>query len=270
MTQILTPGAVFEAMQTAKAGATGFQTNFFPVQTKLQCWIDHAELFAEQRNGASFFFRKDREFWRLYFCAASGAALQRELAAAPWLKTERLMTDLVGNQESLAALCPVLEAANFRRYTVLQRMTRPGRLESATADSGVDYAAEADCHEIAKVIENSFDHYSEQLPAIYEIESAIRNRQILVAKRDSRVAGLLFFETQGFASVIRFWVVTEEYRSLRVGSALMQHYLKTHAAIRRFTLWVNANNEDAIGKYRRYGYVPDGLMDCVLAGELIC
>jgi ribosomal protein S18 acetylase RimI-like enzyme len=268
MTPIRMVGEVLEVMQKAKAGATNFQTNFFLVQTKLQGWIDHAELFSDQRAGVAFFFRKDRDFWRLYFCAASEAALQQELASAPWLKTERLMTDLVGNKDLLDALCPALEAANFRRYAQLQRMARPGRPESA-ADSGVDYAVASDCRDIVELIENSFDRYGEQLPARYEIESAIWNRQILVVRRDGRLAGLLFFETQGFASVIRFWVVAEKYRSFRVGSALMQHYLTTHAAIRRFTLWVNVNNAGAIRKYRHFGYAPDGLMDCVLAGELI-
>jgi ribosomal protein S18 acetylase RimI-like enzyme len=103
----------------------------------------------------------------------------------------------------------------------------------------------------------------------YEIESAIENRQVLAARREGVLAGLLFFETQGLASTVRFWTVAEKFRDCRVGSALIQHYFQTHGAVRRFTLWVNSNNENAISKYRHYGYAPDGLVDQVLANEMI-
>ena len=45
---------------------------------------------------------------------------------------------------------------------------------------------------------------------------------MLVMKYDGALAGLLFFETQGVASTVRFWVVAEKFRARRVGSALMQ------------------------------------------------
>ena len=80
MNPIQNPGQIFDAVQKAKAGATDFCTNFFPVESKLQGWIDHGELSAELHNGAVFFFRKDRDFLHLYFCAANPAALQREIA----------------------------------------------------------------------------------------------------------------------------------------------------------------------------------------------
>jgi hypothetical protein len=49
----------------------------------------------------------------------------------------------------------------------------------------------------------------------------------------------------------------------------MQHYFKTQNSVRRFTLWVNAANENAIQKYKHYGYALDGLIDCVLANKMI-
>jgi hypothetical protein len=67
---------VFAAVQQVKAGAAAFCTNFFPVERKLQGWIDHGELLVELRDEAAFFLRKDRDFWHLYFCAASTAALE--------------------------------------------------------------------------------------------------------------------------------------------------------------------------------------------------
>ena len=204
MTPIQTPGQVFDAIQRAKAGATAFCTNFFPVESKLQGWIDHGELFAELRDGATFFFRKDRDFLHFYFCAADLAALQREIAASPGLKTERVMTDLVGNESAVNDMLPALEPAGFRRHTQLQRLARSGRSESAADSPQVGFAEKADGRAVLGLIENSFDRYGEQLPMLYEIEPAIEGRQILAARRDGELAGLLFFETQGLASTRPF------------------------------------------------------------------
>jgi len=269
MSLIQTAGQVFDAVQKAKAGATAYCTNFFPVETKLKSWIDHGEMDMELHDGAAFFFRKNRDFLHFYFCAADAMTLQREITTLSRMKTERIVTDLVGNEAALNGLLPALEPAGFRRYARLQRMARIGQPESITADQQIGFAEAADSQALLGLLEKSFDHFGEQIPMLYEIESAVENRQILVARRDRALAGLLFFETQGLASAVRFWTVAEPFRSLKIGSALMHCYLKAHAAVRRFTLWVNAGNENAIQKYRHYGYAPDGLLDHVLANEMI-
>ena len=265
MIPIQIPGQVFDAVRKAKAGATAFCTNFFPVESKLRGWIDHGELFAELRNGAAFFLRKDRDFLRLFFCAADLATLQREIAAWPDLQGERLITDLVGNESSVNDMLSALEPAGFRRHTQLQRLVRTGRSESAADSPPVGFAEKADGRAVLGLIEDAFDRYGEQLPMLYEIEQAIESRQILAARRDGELAGLLFFETQGLASTVRFWAVAEKFRDLKTGSALIRHYFKLHDSVRRFTLWVNSSNENAIRKYRHFGYAPDGLIDHVLA-----
>ncbi len=252
--------------------APAFCTNFFPVQTKLQKWIDHEELVVESRTETAFFFRRDRGFWHLYYCAASVSALQAGLVALPDLKTRPVVTDLVGDEKALGSVRPALESAGFRHYTQLQRMMRMNQSQpqaTAKPETSIGFAEAADAPAALALIESAFDHYSEQLPTPYEIKAAIENHQVLAAKHDGALAGLLFFETQGFTSAIRFWAVGEQFRDLHCGSALIRRYFDAHSAVRRFTLWVNSANENAIRKYQHYGYAPDGLLDYVLANELI-
>ena len=118
------------------------------------------------------------------------------------------------------------------------------------------YADKTDCQAIINLLECSFDRYADQLPMLYEIEAAIEARQILAVKCEGTLAALLFFETQGFTSTIRYWVVAERFRSHRFGSALIRHYFAAQSAVRRFILWVTADNENAVLKYRHYGYAP--------------
>jgi ribosomal protein S18 acetylase RimI-like enzyme len=272
MSPVRTVAEVFDAIQQAKTGASDFRTNFFPVQSKLQSWIDQGELTGTRQNGATFFFKKDRDFLHFYFCAADLPVLQRELPRLDELKSQAIVTDVVGNGPALEEMLAALRSSGFRNYARLQRMMRPAsQFEAPPADTGLEvtYAGPSDSRPILDLIESAFDRYGEQLPSLNEINSAVGARQILMIKRNEAVAGLLFFETQGVSSSVRFWVVAEKFRALRVGSALMQHYLNLHQVVRRFTLWVNTANDSAIRKYEHFGYKPDGLMDYILANSLI-
>jgi ribosomal protein S18 acetylase RimI-like enzyme len=260
---------VFDAIHETKVKASDFRTNFFPVPAKLQNWIERDELLGEVRNGVAFFFRKNLGFFRFYFCAGSLEKLQSEISMLPILKAERVATDLVGNETAVTEMLAPLEAVGFFRYAQLQRLARPAQTgEPADSNLPVVFPEKTDAPAIFELIENAFDRYGEQLPTLYEIEAAIESRQIFAVKHDGKITGLLFFETYGFNSTVRFWAVAEKFRALKIGSALMQHYFKTQNSVRRFTLWVNVQNENAIQKYKHYGYAPDGLIDCVLANKI--
>ena len=166
---------------------------------------------------------------------------------------------------ALGRLAPVFDRAGFRPYTRLQRMARIDSPSAANLDGDVNVAQKTDAAAVLNLIESAFDCLGEQLPRLYEIETAIEARQVLVARQGQELGGVLYFETQGMASTVRFWAVAERFRDRRLGSALMQHYFQIHAAVRRFSLWVNTANDNAIAKYRHYGYAPDGLLDQVFA-----
>jgi ribosomal protein S18 acetylase RimI-like enzyme len=267
MDPVRSAGEVLEAIQKVKASATAFCTNFFPVQSRLDSWVAHKELMVEAHNGVTFFLRKDRDFAHLYFSAANASAFGQELAKLPALATDKLATDLVGSEASLTELLRLAEQGGFRRHS---RLVRLARLASAVAPSfappaaEIELATESDAPEILGLIERFFDRFADQLPTLYELESAIAARQILVIKQNGEIAALLCFETQGLTSTIRYWLVAAQFHSRGFGSALIRHYFSTQPAVRRFILWVTATNENAIQKYQHYGYAPDGLVDHVL------
>jgi GNAT superfamily N-acetyltransferase len=267
MTPVRTAGAALEAIQKVKAGATAFCTNFFPIQAKLENWVAHGELFSETPDGVAFFFRRDRDFAHLYFCAENPTALGRELQQLPAMQTEKLATDLVGPEASLVDLLKLSEQAGFRRYSRLVRLARSASGSETTparSSAPVVLAAASDAPMILGLIEHSFDRFADQLPTLYEIEAAIPAHQIRTVKQNGEIAAVLYFETQGFTSTVRYWLVADQFQSRGFGSALMRHYFSSQPAVRRFILWVTAANENAIQKYQHYGYAPDGLVDHVL------
>jgi ribosomal protein S18 acetylase RimI-like enzyme len=280
MSPVKTVSQVFDAIQQAKTGASAFCTNFFPMQSKLEGWIRHDELLSEIRDGAAFFLRKDRDFWHLYFCAANMPALQRELAGLRNAQTDPIVLDLIGKETMLADLLRLFETSGFRRYARLVRLTRSSLsssegerarvtgLESPNAPE-LTFAQATDSEAISTLLGSSFDRYADQLPSPYELQDAIAHHNILTAKMNGTLAALLFSETHGLTSTVRYWAVAEQFRALRLGSILMRHYFAAQNAVRRFLLWVAASNENALQKYQHYGYAPDGLVDHVLANSLI-
>lgn len=263
-------GQVFAAIQQAKTGATEFTTNFFPVEKRLEEWIARGELSVVVQGGVVFFFRKDRDFQHLYYCAPSSSALLEAVKTLADLQTEKVALDIVGKEAGLADFLAKWEQQGFRRYTKLFRMARiAGQAEAVNDDSAVVFAEAADAPHILHLLEQEFDRYGEQIPLLYELEAAIAQKQILIARREGEVAGLLFFETQGVSSTLRFWTVGAKFRALKLGSALMRRYFATQNAVKRFVLWVAADNANAVQKYEHYGYKPDGLVDYVLANRLI-
>src|ERR1051326_7830850 len=266
---------VFAAVQQVKGSATAFITNFYPVRAKVETWIERERLNVETRNGAVFFFLKDRDFEHLYFCAADPAALERELAALPQLNSARLTLDLIGSEAAIQPQIDILQKAGFKAHSRLLRLTRTAQSGAATPapqlakGAALTIADESDSAEILKLIETCFNPLVDNFPLPYELQEAIADRQILVVKQEGKIAGALFFETQGLTSALRYWVVAESFRGQHVGSGLMQRYFKSQDGVVRFILWVSAANADALPKYEHFGYKPDGLVDQVMTSATV-
>jgi len=274
MTPVQSTAEVFEAIQRAKAGAAAFTTNLFPIEARLRTWIEHKELFCtrDENEKVVFFFRKDRDFFHLYFFSPSPAALSSALQSSPELNRECFSADIVAKEGATAELVDPFEQSGFRKYSHLARLSRVRNAAESTAlpsTTQVEFAQESDSPRIQELLEASFDRFADQLPFDYEIRSAIEHRQIFVIRQDSAVAAFLHFETQGVSSTLRFWVVGKPFRASGFGSMLVRHYFASQTAVRRFILWVNAANENALQKYAHYGYAPDGLVDHILVNSLI-
>jgi GNAT superfamily N-acetyltransferase len=263
---------ILEAFQRTKANAPAFRTNFFPVKEKLLDAVRRGRWAVVSADGTVFFLRRDRDFHHLYFSAASLAALQSALPTLAESKTIPMILDLVGEDAAAKELSTVFESAGFRtraRLMRLARMTQAVPAGSAATDRRVVLAEEHDTRSVQDLLMRSFDRYADQIPDRREIAMAALNRQVLMISDGAKPAAILYFEPRGMTSTVRYWLVDRPYRAMGYGSVLMRHYFALQCGARRFILWVRADNEDAIHKYRHYGYAPDGLSDLILMNSLI-
>ena len=178
-----------------------------------------------------------------------------------------MVLDLLGKETDLLEMANVVGRANWNPYQRLMRLALIGAPlipEGKSNEKTASAAEEQDETGIERLIEERFDPLTDQIPTADEIRTARKNGQILIWREKGRVAALLFFETTGFTSTIRYWAVGQEFESRGFGSSLLRTYLRIHATVKRFVLWVNEKNENAIQKYQRFGYQPDGLKDQIL------
>jgi len=255
---------IVEVVNRVKAGSAAFTSNFYPSPARHQAWIDHQELLVDDQESAAFFFRKDRHFLHFFFCAADQQSLTAALAALPQEEFEQLTTDVVGTVKTAELELQALRSRGFLFRTALLRLCRQAA-EAGPPDLPpgleIGFAGVEEVPAALALLEELFDPLVYQVPVLYELDAAAKARQILVVRKASRVIALLFFETQGVTSTLRFWAVSPQARSSGLGSALLRHYLQLHPAVRRFVLWVDEANQNARDKYSRFGYAPDGLID---------
>lgn len=266
---------VGSAFADAKRGPFSGCTNLYAAPEKLREWIVRSELFGERLGPATLFFRRDRDFWHLYFCAPDEESVATSLASSEVVKWEPVVLDIVGQERDVIRKVALFDSAGFRPYERLFRMARiatfgaPGEALANAKGGGTEIAGRADAPLIRDLLESCFDRHAEQLPTLYEIEAALDAGSVLVTRGASGLAGLIHFETRTMTSILRYWLVTPSYRGRGVGSRLMRRYFDLHPNIHRFLLWVLAHNSDVIAQYTGYGFAQDGLIDVVLANKLI-
>ncbi len=266
MTPLPSVAAVYEQLAEAKRVGS-MMTNFYPTPEKLQRWIAGGDLFSMTAGKVLFVLRRDRDFLHLSYIASRPAELAAALRELVESARDTLTVDVLGKEHQVHEIAEVFVAAGFHSHQVLHRMTRTTdgtSLPPATEDSEVVFAGAGDGAVLAGMLEGELDRFAEQIPDAEEMTRAAAERKILVIRSETGIEGLLFFEATGQSSLLRHWVVDGAHRDRRVGARLMRRYFAECKDVRRFTLWVISDNDNAIDRYKHYGYQQDGLIDQVL------
>lgn len=250
----------------------GFITNFFLNDFKHTLWIDKKEFSYYHINDTYFLIRNHNSISHLFFISTSLEELSESLKIYINLfikehsegKTNNLVIDIVG-KNSINDLRDTLFECGFYQYQSLHRMNRCGlfSLETEIIDD-VLYAEEEDLPTIFTYLNQFFDPLSEQLPMIEEIIMWQKENNIIVYKINNNIAGFLIFEIQGVTLYLRYWFVHPDHRDQKVGSKLFARFRQIGNKTKRQLFWVINDNENAIKRYKHYGFESENMYDYVL------
>tara|TARA_R110001583_G_scaffold58103_1_gene173432 strand:+ start:7877 stop:8698 length:822 start_codon:yes stop_codon:yes gene_type:complete len=245
----------------------GYFTNFFPNKEQIELWIKKSIFYKiDTYEGVVFFIKKNSGFNTLYFVAKSKESLNQAIDGSSSLLCETsTIVDLIGKGIELSLLSEIFKNNDFSEYTCLTRMSRIVREnEISTIDTIIELAIIEDVQEIKFLLDTYFDPFSEQIPFEEEILKWIQSDHILVKREGNMIVGFVIFDLIGVTSYLRYWFVHPEHRDKRIGSALLNKYFNFSKGCRKQIFWVINDNDNAIKRYRHYGFDMENMNDIIL------
>lgn len=240
-------------------------SNFYLDEERMAAWCRDGAFSLEQKGNTLFLVRRQRHFANVYFLSRSADALGKDWKAfAAENGKGRWILDLLGPDPIRAPLEEAFFDAGFTRLTVLQRMGRQTPADTLYPESGVEYAHPEDTFLIQALLEEYFDAETEQLPSVDEIYGWIKNGTVLVEKEKHSLLGFAIFDLRPATLHLRYWFVLPSVRGLGKGGRLLKSVLAAGAKTRRQYLWVKTDNENAIDRYRHYGFQFEAMKDVVM------
>lgn len=122
-------------------------------------------------------------------------------------------------------------------------------------------ATEKDIANTKEIFRIYFNPLTERIPKEKELAELIEANGIFVATDGEKIVGFIIFEKEGQGLHLRYWWIDPNYRGLGIGSRLMKYYEKAAEGTARQFLWVFEDNENAIKRYRHYGFEFDSTED---------
>lgn len=243
----------------------GFITNFFADPVKHGLWIEKGDCFTERVNNTLFIIKQNPSFWNVFYSATTLEALKNdiELFQSKYPVTE-MMFDLVGRDIQCQPLIELFKEKGCEVATSFVRMTRMTEPMVFTPDSSVRYASEKDLPIISQYLHEYFDERTEQIPYDEELVDYTKQGHVLVCEEGRKVAGFVVFELNATTLYLRYWFTHPDYRDRKVGSRLLRRFFEEGKNTRRQLFWVIQTNENAIKRYRHYGFKEENMYDYVM------
>ena len=243
----------------------GFITNFFPDLTKHGLWIEKEDCFIERIGNSLFIIKKSPAFWNVFYCSTTIDDLEDELKPFLTLNPDAtMMFDLLGREVQCHPLVEMFKKLGCTETTSLVRMTRMTGLMEYASDATVRYAINEDLPVISEQLHLYFDERTEQIPYNEELTDYANQKRVLVCEKDGVIAGFLIFELNATTLYLRYWFTHPDFRDEKVGSRLLRRSFYEGKDTKRQILWVISSNENAIKRYKHYGFVEENMYDYVM------
>jgi len=243
----------------------GFITNFFPDSVKHGLWIEKGCCHAERINNTLFIIKRNTSFWNVFFCSTTIDFFAKDVETfLQHYPDVTIMFDIVGRDVQCQPFVELFKAKGCHEATSLVRMTRLSAPMDYTPDDSVHYASEMDILQISQNLHQYFDERTEQIPYDEELFDYIRQGHVLVCEKEGQMIGFLVFELNATTIYLRYWFTHPDYRDQKVGSRLLRRFFEEGKKTKRQIFWVIRTNENAILRYRHYGFVEENMFDYVM------
>ncbi len=243
-------------------------SNFFPDEKRMTRWCESGTFSYVELGGSTFLMRRQEGFSSIYFLSADVESLAKDVSSLISVNgSVRMVVDVLGRNALREPMERVFKNMGFAHLTVLQRMSRRTPGIRYCAEMGIEVAKQSDAPAIHRLLTGNFIAEEEQIPCLAEVQDWIAAQSILVARSGAAndIEGFVIFDLSPAALYLRYWFVSPGARGNGVGGRLMRSMFAAGANTKRQYFWVKADNENAIKRYRHYGFEFEELKDTVFA-----
>ena len=251
--------------QVAEARKQRFITNFFLDPVKHTMWITHGDCITEKIGDTLFIIRCDKDFWNVFYSSSNQEQFIADLRELQARNPEQtMMFDIVGRDVQCQLLVESMKEAGCEEVTSLVRMTRMAEPFEYTPDSSIRKATEEDVLKISELLHAYFDAKTEQIPFDEELRDYAHQGHVLICEEHGVLAGFLIYEMNATTLYLRYWFTHPDFRDKKVGSRLLRRFFEEGRDTKRQLLWVIRSNENAIKRYKHYGFKEENMYDFVM------
>lgn len=243
----------------------GFITNFFPDPVKHALWIKKRDCLMDRVGNTLFIIKQSPSFWNVFYCSTTIDGLEADLKVFQKMNPDiTMMFDIVGRYIQCQPLVNKFKGLDCKEATSLVRMTRMTDLMDYVPDETIRYATENDLPLISQQLHQYFDERTEQIPYDEELLEYAKEKRVLVCEENGVVMGHLIFELNASTLYLRYWFTHPDYRDKKVGSRLLRRFFEEGKDTKRQLFWVIRTNENAIKRYKHYGFNEENMFDFVM------
>ncbi len=221
--------------------------------------IYQAFLPTEVNDEAIVFMDRDTDFHRLYYYAVSLSNLSDILRS---VRVSPVVVDILSKVQT-EDIEKVFYDGGFKKYAVLTRMIN-NSLRKFPRVEPLYYANEKEWQVIIDVLNIGLDRYTGHFPQQAELIDLIRDKKVIVAKKENTITGLIMYQVMGKQCHFYQWYSAKENDASDGANLLINLYaVLDELGIRKGYLWVNDDNAPVMKIHQRFGFKPDGLKDFI-------
>jgi ribosomal protein S18 acetylase RimI-like enzyme len=243
------------------------KTNFFMTEFQFNQLQAENKIQVYKTDKACFLLIHDLGFKRLYFIVPNVKELKPFLEFLKVGNHSEISVETVGNSNYIKEIKDIFIQNGFYEYSSMVRMSKI-RNEVIKVDFENIHLLTIDKKkEFHGLYEKYFDKFVERIPTSEEIFNFIEQKNAYYYSDSHEIQGFIVFEPHGITSHLRYWFVHPNYRDKKIGSKLIQLFFNIGKNIKRELFWVIQSNENAIKRYKHFGFIEEGMYNLILINK---
>lgn len=244
------------------------RTNFFMPEDQFNTLQAQGILSASAGSDSCVMIAEDNGFLRLYFVVRNAGYLADVFGLAQE-KQDDICVEVAGNSDYLQEVKSSFLSNGFYEYTSMVRMSKMRTGTTEFDKSNIHLLTAAKKVEIAGLYSRYFNKFVERIPTDEELDHIISSESCWYYSDNDEIQGFIIFDTLGITSHLRYWFVHPGYRDKKIGSKLIQLFFNSGEKVKRELFWVISSNENAIKRYKHFGFVEENMQNLILINKNI-